>query len=159
LPAAAASCPDIMIVQDRSGSMVAFKIGGQTKWDIDLAALESVLPKFDAMAMGLATFPDENASAVIVKDACTPGNIKLDPKVGNSGAIIDFLKKSPQPVGGTPTWETLAKLQDYAPFKDTSRSHYVVLITDGQPNCTEKDCCPNLSDPRCDACKQIRAAV
>ena len=39
------------------------------------------------------------------------------------------------PKGGTPTGLTLRVLKDYDPLLNKSRSNYVLLLTDGQPNC------------------------
>lgn len=151
-------CADVVIVQDRSGSMDLYKIDGEKKWDLDLRILGEVLPSLDKrIAMGLAMFPDENAPRwplyTGVRDVCMPGVVRLDPAPGNTGAIMSRLKAAGRPYGLTPTFETMRNLLDYSPFKKTDRKHFVILITDGQPNCSEKECCPELeTDPNPKRC-------
>lgn len=49
--------------------------------------------------------------------------------------------------GGTPTGTTLAMLASYEPLKDSTRDSYVLLLTDGLPNCNPDNPADYTVDP------------
>lgn len=131
----------LYVVLDRSGSM-ADKIDStstQTKWDtIVLALLAMKTGALRALgsrvAVGLALFPGDGS------DSCSTGGASLPLTLGSQktydtmGAFLTGVS----PRGGTPTSATLTAL---APtIKALPRPAYVLLATDGAPNCADTPC-------------------
>lgn len=188
-PVAFAKPAKIMIVLDKSGSMlrkpedsvfgccttgngtthscVGYEPGGSCKWN----SLKSLLlgaggfldQTADQARLGLAVFPHKNANT---PDPATPGkrfDVCMDGYIptpvasvaGESNQTIrDLLGGSEiTPNGGTPTagiLELVAKDAEFMREEEATR-RYVVLITDGLPNCNEQisDCraCTNTARP------------
>jgi hypothetical protein len=126
--------PNMMIVQDRSGSMDE-EIDGNTKWELAKAALEQVVMAYDDQVLfGLMLYPGTDDSCDEGKD-CGPGEVFVDIGPGTATPIIDALDASGLCTWGTPTAETLEPLRDYPGLEDVERPNYVLLITDGQSTC------------------------
>jgi hypothetical protein len=155
--------PDMMIVLDRSGSMTD---GG--RWNPSVSAVRRITTDLDTrIRFGLALFPDpandsagsttvtsladcftapdfqmclDSLDAMASSGACLPGAVVVPIADKNATAIGTALDKT-QPLGGTPTSDTLEKLvttyADEPAGPDTTGVHakYVLLVTDGQPTC------------------------
>jgi hypothetical protein len=126
-----------MLIVDRSGSMTELGTDGASKW-IELSrSLLYVLPREDArISFGLTTFPIANASLIPGGNGCTPpSHIDLAPAYHNGAAILRVLGAY-GPNGGTPTYEALQLAAQYfASEPDSISRRYLVLTTDGGPNC------------------------
>jgi len=128
--------PDMMIVLDRSSSM---EEGG--RWRPSVSALRRLTTKLEnSVRFGLTLFPGTarigNASGGLL---CTPGEISVPIAARNAARIARTLNRT-RPSGGTPTSDTLRKLQDSYAVADVapdSEAHakYVLLVTDGAPTC------------------------
>jgi hypothetical protein len=126
---------EVIFVIDRSGSMAEVTPSGATRWQAITGALGRVLPAFDRdLWMGLIQFP----RAVTEADQCGD-NSGLDvlPRLGNSGNILASLGFA-RPFGGTPTFAALQSAAQH--FRTTPpvgrvRGRYLILATDGGPNC------------------------
>ncbi|NMO19664.1 adventurous gliding motility lipoprotein CglB [Pyxidicoccus fallax] len=64
--------------------------------------------------------------------------------LAHANKINDILQGIPnsgvgQPVGGTPTSQSLTFVGNLAALQDTDREQFVVLLTDGLPNCNENN--------------------
>ena len=125
--------PNMLITLDRSCSMTA-KVGTQTKWQIAVSALNTMLTKFSGkIRFGFTMFPD------LVKPDCDQGVIPFEPAVGNEPKIAAVLKASliatdPNfPDGPCVTNIDTALLQSSlsTALKDKSRGAFVLLVTDG----------------------------
>lgn len=131
--------PEVMIAQDISGSMAG------DRWRNTKAALVDVAKTFDSrFRLGLYFFPKLKAA---VSNSCELGKlpagqyVDVTPALGNGSKIkaaLDQLDATP-PYGGTPTAEALPVVRDY--FVNHSAApagtpKYVILSTDGSPNCT-----------------------
>src|SRR5688572_9136239 len=106
--AAADQCDSarVMVVLDKSSSMVTGSIAGQTKWSIAVDGLGQVLGAYDSKAeFGLMTFPKPSA--------CGPGGLDVAPALNNRTSILDALTTPPPTAGNyTPMAETLEVAAD-----------------------------------------------
>jgi hypothetical protein len=126
--------PNMLIVQDRSGSMEEH-IDDLTKWEIAQAAIEQVVAAYaDQVSFGLMLYPGTDDKCDEGMD-CGPGHIFVEIGPDTTAAIIAALQASDTCTLGTPTAETLEPLLDYPGLEDPERSNYILLITDGQSTC------------------------
>jgi hypothetical protein len=126
---------DVIFVIDRSGSMGFATADGSSRWDALQAAMGAVLPVLNqTMYMGLLTFPygsDPNS--------CLVGP-SFDVQVGaNTGPLISQALGNTGPNGGTPTLGALFLVERYLRAATSPRPRYIILATDGLPNCTSFD--------------------
>jgi hypothetical protein len=131
--------PDILIVLDRSLSM---KMNGVNRWDPSVAGLKAITSMLqDRVSFGLMTFPGNNAPAGDSR-SCDPGSSRV-PVARNSADMIAQVLDGTQPGGRTPTALTLKaahSLIDTTRMTDPDSKaapQYVLLVTDGAPNCTD----------------------
>jgi hypothetical protein len=121
--------PNLMLVLDRSGSMKR-PLSPQSmtiKWDDLKSAVGSLLQQYDSQVQfGASTFSSDGQ--------CAPGKIDVALAPTSGQAILDKLD-SLTPAGYTPTAKTLANVNANGGLKDPARANYVVLATDGEPNC------------------------
>lgn len=161
----------VMLALDRSGSMKTlpesdtqwgcaadptgngYDPTGTCKWN-QLKALVAgrggLLEQGGSRArFGLAVYPETNGGA----DACGAGRVEVEvPAVaGQSNAQIASVLDQTAPAGGTPSAATLQEIAADAAFASAEASRYVVLVTDGQPNCNAAisacTSCTNGGDP------------
>ncbi|HEX6245600.1 MAG TPA: vWA domain-containing protein [Polyangiales bacterium] len=136
--------PDMLIVLDRSDSMMLFN-----RWQPSKQAVKQITTEFEGLlAFGLSYFPGESAGVVDPVAAllggpapmCAGGE-KLDVPMmlRNAGAIGQSLDRTPTR-GLTPTGAALRAalgvLGDRTLQLDTAvKPGYVLLVTDGDPSC------------------------
>jgi hypothetical protein len=132
--------PNLFFVLDRSGSMSEV-IDRRTKYDsVALAAVSLVRSLGSQANVGAAVFPGTNVGA----DGCGPGDVVFPPKPGDSinqaycgddGPVTRAFSRaiSLKPAGATPTADTLRKLLPI--LTGLKGRTYVLLATDGGPNC------------------------
>jgi hypothetical protein len=126
--------PNIMMAVDESGSMQD-KIQGSnmSKWTALQGAVNDLLGKFQGSAQwGLSIFPHTP------QDTCSAGQVDIAVGASTTTQILSKLNAlTDNTIGGnTPTAQTLqAMLGSAAGLADTTRANYVLLMTDGQPNC------------------------
>ena len=126
--------PSLMLVLDRSTSMSRMPVGGPagaTLWSETLASLDEVVKGTEmGINWGLKLFPSpsgcmvaDGAEVPIALNNYTPvlGRARTDGF--NTGA------------SGTPTHEAVAKAVAYLRTLPASAARYIVLATDGEPNC------------------------
>jgi hypothetical protein len=119
----------ILIVLDRSGSMneIVPPIVG-TKWVNVTAALnETVTATNDSVLWGLKVFPQP--TGCVVADGADV------PIAAMNSAPIAAGIQAVTPVGSTPTALAVTKAAAYLQGLGTTTPKYIVLATDGQPNC------------------------
>ena len=135
--AAPTKCPQIMIIMDRTGSMTQKLDSGDVKWDVISKAVKAFTSKYDkGIRFGFEYFNGAGCKMPVMTKPCDPGCILFPPEDNAAvdvAAAVDMLK----PAGTTSTHETMEPVKDYAPLKDPTYSNFVLLITDGLPNCTE----------------------
>lgn len=126
--------PNIMMVVDESGSMKD-PIGGSTmsKWTALQGAVNQLLGAYSGSAQwGLSIFPHTPANQ------CSAGQVDVAVAPNTTMTILSKLNAlTDQTIGGsTPTTSTLqAMLGSTAGLADATKSNYVLLMTDGEPNC------------------------
>lgn len=133
---AQARYPEILIVQDISGSMAG------ERWNNTLPALEQMATNLqDRLMLGLYLFPQTNAQA---NNECnlqafpSGQHVHVSTALHNADAIAAALD-STNPFGGTPTAEALSVVHSYLLHQSSApagTARYVLLATDGSPNCT-----------------------
>ena len=130
---AMATPPDILIVLDRSTSML------MGRWDPSVAAVKEFTAGLDqTVSFGLMLFPAKS------DDICAPGMVDVPVGEMNAQKIATSLAASPPtpfPLGATPTSTSLmAALTALDPMDCADcipTPKYVLLVTDGEPNCAE----------------------
>jgi len=130
--------PNVFLIVDASGSMATGLGGGfdPSKWNGLQAALGNVLTVHAGAAQfGLSLYPAGSAS-----NSCQAGQVDVPIGTGTESAIrarVDGV--SAQQVkareGFTPTAATLEAAMNVGGLQDPTRPNYVVLMTDGLPNC------------------------
>lgn len=153
--AASQVAANLLIVIDKSGSMAETPSGfGSDKWTAMQSALEASLMAVQedlALGVDLYPFPDgcEVPSTAAVQVPVEAGSTAL-PK------ILDLLDTT-APSGGTPTAQALARARRYftnGAGVDLEGDRYVLLATDGGPNCNDgltcsADACTVNLDGQC----------
>lgn len=142
---------NMLLVLDKSGSMDSKPDGASstTLWQAVRTALSDALESASpAVSFGLQLFPGQG----VIKDCdgadcCGISGTEVDVEVGQGdeprAAILDKLSRT-QPGGGTPTAEALARAYHYytsGPGADLEGAKFVLLATDGGPNCNEGNSC------------------
>jgi uncharacterized protein (TIGR03382 family) len=124
-----------MVVLDKSSSMRTGTIGGVTKWDIAVDALDAVLAGVEQQAeVGLMTFPQPNQ--------CGPGALDVAPALSNKTSIVNALGSAPPTSGNyTPMAQSLEAAANLAAMQTVTNAgpRHVVLITDGWQYCVPYD--------------------
>lgn len=140
--------PNLYFVLDTSGSMNAPVDASSTRYDlVREAAVDMVRKLGHLVRVGAATFPhiDGNLGECSAGGEVFPTQLGDPPSLGEGPVTKAFRDAiTYQPVGGTPTAATLnALVTQLGALEGTT---YVLLATDGGPNC-------NLDDPcAIDAC-------
>lgn len=144
----------LFLVIDRSGSMSEY-VGGRRKYDEVRGAVIDLVEQIGWRSeIGLAIYPPFSGA-----DPCAAGDIVVAMQPGDPRSYLDDGKQGPftkriaqgtavPPYGGTPTGKTLRKL--VPTLTGTGKNTYVLLFTDGGPNCNPearcepKSCIPNI---------------
>ncbi len=128
----------ILVVLDRSGSMTQMVTGiPNSKWDNVTAALNDTLTATNAaVEWGLKVFPKPGpgAEGCVVADGV---DVPIAPMnaMAITGAISAVTERPINNAGSTPTTVAVTKATDYLKSLATTTPKYMVLATDGQPNC------------------------
>src|SRR5262245_8862446 len=127
--------PDILIVQDKSGSMKESADGScssncasRSKWAQVTAALNQVVGATDTTVnWGLKFFSDNGACGANKAPVVPVG-------AGNAAAIAGAIRMA-SPAGNTPTRDAVATGAAYLMGVSDANPKYLLLATDGLPNC------------------------
>ena len=128
--------PDVLLVQDRSGSMNndqndATCRGGcsaNSKWSQMTAAVTNVVQSTQgSVNWGVKYFPDNDAC-----DASMPPAVGIAPS--NGAALADSLART-LPGGTTPTRDAITFGTTYLQSLTDTNPKFLLLATDGLPNC------------------------
>lgn len=125
--------PNVMLVADRSGSMGQPIAANSvtTKW-VDLKnAVSALVTSYDQyMRLGAAIFNSDGD--------CKADNVDV-PLGSTAGATVMTKLNANGPAGNTPTALALDTVIAKGLLNDKARANYVVLATDGVPNCGDVD--------------------
>jgi hypothetical protein len=135
------TAPDILIVLDRSLSMKP-EDGSVNRWDPSVSAIKEITSQLESrVAFGLMTFSGGgNGGGGGGNLSCAAGRVNVDVAENTAGEIAQALDNI-RPAGATPTAVTMAAARDYMQNlqggpDDRPAPKYVLLVTDGAPNCT-----------------------
>ena len=130
--------PDLLLVFDRSGSMSADPATGRncmptatcpSKWNQATAAVNMAVASSQTMVeWGLKLFTSNGNGCTV-----TPG-VQVDIALNSAPAIATALAAA-GPGGNTPTTMAMTLAGDYLATLTTPNPRFIVLVTDGQPNC------------------------
>lgn len=125
---AAREAPEVLILLDRSGSM--YIPPSVDRWTPAVAAINQAVASYaGGIAFGLGVFGEGYG--------CGAGRVRVNPGGDTASAIASTLSGDPAVVtgGGTPTAAMLTTAARYFTRRADDRPGYVVLVTDGAPNC------------------------
>lgn len=132
--------PDLLIVQDRSGSMKEDAAGNMppaagmpSKWTAITMAINQVVGQVSTVDWGLMFFGPPNGISC---------NISSTPDVpcgANTASQISTAISGATPNGGTPTAEAVNAGLSYFMGNNDGNAHYMLLATDGLPQCDTGD--------------------
>jgi hypothetical protein len=132
---ARASCnkPRVMIVLDKSSSMVTGTVSGQTKWAVAKSALQTVLSTYQtSIDFGLLLFP--------YPSQCGTGQVTVTIGSSNASAIMAQLATAPPTAGNyTPMYQSLDVAGADTSLQDKTYGNSIILITDGWQWCDPYD--------------------
>ena len=118
---------DLLLVVDKSGSMEDPLETGDFKWPVMREALTTVVQQYEnGIRFGLMLYPDN--------EECAAGSVRSQLAMQNAASITGQLG-STYPEGGTPTHTTLDAARSYYTGVTSPAARYVLLATDGEPNC------------------------
>jgi hypothetical protein len=159
---------NMLLVIDKSGSMEDQPDGfDQQKWSAMKSALDTALGKVKTqMNLGLVLYPYSGTSPILLDGCELEGNCCALPAEGagvlvgiQPGTVavdqINAALSQTGPGGGTPTAAALAAALDYFTNGEGAAldgDNYVLLATDGGPNCNDKlfceenECTTNLDN-------------
>jgi len=155
---------NMMLVIDKSGSMASGLDGTETgvpsKWTGMQQALATALANVqNDINFGMILFPSADAANAPKNDllkACEveTGAMAVDVPILSGASAVTAVKGAltgTMPAGGTPTSQALKAAYDYFTSGDgltKAGDKYVLLATDGGPNCNSNNTCDNQPD-RC----------
>jgi hypothetical protein len=148
------NAPEILIVLDRSGSMVGLgstRNAGRNRWVPSMNAVQAVTQQLgETVAFGLMTFPSRPTGPTggvggifggggALVDTCLPGKIDVPVAVNSAAMIRTTLQSATPDIGATPTTASLeaalTALDKSCVVDCANAPRYVLLVTDGQPTC------------------------
>jgi len=138
--------PDILIVQDRSGSMnnddndqsCNAGCGARSKWSQVATAITNVVGSTDGVVnWGIKFFPNNSAC-----DASAAPTVGL--AASNGAAVANAIAQT-QPGGNTPTRDAISYGMAYLQSLTDSNPKFLLLATDGLPNCPVG--CASMTSP------------
>jgi len=144
---------NMMLVVDKSGSMSdAPRAGDDSKWVSLGTALKSALGEVkEQMNLGLILYPFDPAKGAMqtgvvceVGDGAAAVSVPVGPGIQTVDSIVRIVQDT-QPSGGTPTAAALKAALNYfttGAGATMAGNRYVLLATDGGPNC-------NLTNTSC----------
>jgi len=142
--------PDLFVVLDRSGSMgdAPMNGGAPSKWDACATSIKQVVQATqDEVRWGLMFFPTDNL--------CSVDNIAV-PVQAQAYAPIAAAIDATFPNGTTPTWKAIEAAEAHLESLTDGNPKYIILATDGIPNCTALpncDCPPGWFDNGANQCQ------
>jgi hypothetical protein len=127
---------NVLLVIDQSQSMIANDLGDVTRWQAMKDALSATLEATEGqLSYGLKLFPGAPQCDV-------PSGVDVEIASGAESSEAISTALDGEPDGGTPTAAALERAFDYfdsGAGADLEGDKYVLLATDGGPNCVSDD--------------------
>jgi hypothetical protein len=123
---------ELMLILDRSGSMNEPAAPGSltTKWVDVTSALDEAMMKTDQVIQwGMKVFPTDQLTCNVADGVEVPGAPM------NYASVRGQIMKSTPDGDGTPTTLAIQKAVAYLAAHPSANPRYLVVATDGQPNC------------------------
>lgn len=156
---------NVLIALDESGSM-DFEVDGVNKWVAASNALTAMMEAtVNSIRFGLELFPfPDDPATPIDPNRCgqqancceMPSNDDVNVPISSASASSTRnLLARVEPAGGTPTALALSRVRDYFANTDLSGDEFVLLVTDGGPNCnpmlrcSAEECTQNIDHGAC----------
>ena len=128
---------EVLLVLDNSGTMISSKMpSGLTRWVEAMNAFDQVLPATDAnLNWGLMLYPGPYTGSSST-GKCTVGQVDV-PVASSNGATVmaAYHARTLNDTNATPTTATINAAVAYLQQRTTANPKYIVLATDGEPNC------------------------
>lgn len=110
------------------------------RWAPSVAAVKAATASWDdRLRFGLMIFPGDplpGAAPPITVIGCQPGEVAIEPALHTAASVATELDAEVADGDSTPIPGTLRAAHDLFSSKTPSGGRYVILITDGAPNCT-----------------------
>ena len=151
---------DVLILLDRSGSMdTAF--GSGTRYQAVAAVLADVVTAFAAhVRFGYQELPGRQGCAGQASATCCASPPTVGVATDSAAAVVAAIGAAAPMDGSTPTAAALgAAASYYAALADGIENRYVLLATDGAPDCTLAGALSGGSTPADPACADALAEV
>ncbi|MBA3545942.1 MAG: VWA domain-containing protein [Nannocystis sp.] len=144
--------PNMMLVLDKSGSMVADPAGYWdhdadaatpkiTRWNSLYQTVQSIVNDFnDSINFGANLFPGKAAKAVYDPGACiVNANVEIPVAPKNKDAVLNGIPQAGDISirGGTPTFRGITAALNHLKTLDPAVPRAMLLLTDGAANCIE----------------------
>jgi hypothetical protein len=132
--------PDLLLVQDRSGSM-AWSIdgtdtsppAGTSRWEQITAAIKQVVGQVTTVEWGLLFFSPITGGGLGCSVPSKP-DVACGP---TTASMVTAAINGTTPSGGTPTAEAIDAAVQYYKANTDGNTHYILLATDGEPSCND----------------------
>ena len=132
---------EVLLVLDRSGSMENELDSGETRWEAIVPtlvrALEATTP---GIWWGLKSYPELDETESCAAESIVP-TIHVPIAEGSAGTVVTMVQATTPLGDGTPTGDAirfgLEHLRERAMLTDNPK--FMLLATDGEPNCPEDD--------------------
>lgn len=155
------STVEVIFVIDRSGSMSSALPGdtsGRSKWELLRDSLGPMVKSLASkITVGAKFYPEAHDGRFRDPSVACRVDSSVDREPSQSTDLLETFD-STAPAGGTPTADALRSTVDYlAQHEDRSKSRFLILATDGAPNCNGSDtldsktCVCTTQDP--DGCR------
>jgi hypothetical protein len=133
----AKSPAEVLVVLDRSDSMEDFTIPPATKWDDARDAVKLVMAANPGIAWGIKLFPTGDVGCDL-----KPG-VEVPTQFGAADSVAAVMDGAGPPMEflgmGTPTDKAINVAAGYLKSVKSALPRYMVLVTDGIPNCSDED--------------------
>lgn len=128
--------PVILILLDQSGSMKEAE-GATTRWDAATHSVKDASANLEARAeFGLIGFPTHLITSDADASQSCNAELKVVPGLNQGGAIATSINPAVPQMGHTPVRAALELAhEELSKPAYADKSRYVVLVTDGLPNC------------------------